>query len=615
MPPNPEALAVEFMLLDSVEYDNNVPAEQCARILCQNRTLLGSKMQSAGPNHLHKVPFRYDPKRGAYIAKLPDLYVTKNAKHVRSKLELRHVRDPGFRLLARCVDSLSHDAVRKDVAPVVSHAFRVVVEKAGAGNKGTPMLDDPVNVLPGIGPETLQKLMDVGATAAAKGHSVPFARISTVAHMLELLSWCRNTNFPLEAMRSTLNVPRPSWNEIIVKVEGAKLNDSYMRIWYCGQQCEKGLLFACNGGVIQASEPKGLLMRVDNDKYDYTVMEMYELMSMRELETYFKEHREIYDGIRGLWTEAMECWHRQGHPGWAIWRIPSEEFLSTWVIPNDERRFAPLPVLGGWDPTQGRPERRVVMQVQQRKPGMERASPVAVPVERDLVPQGPPAALRVDPKLEAAPVSPFLIAAGNPYPGEDQRPAAPQIPTREPAAAVGAVPPDSDMAAILSTLSNRLSDMRVEDVPPPGLSGLPPATFSHLPFPCLSSLPEHYFSGPTEPLPSRISDIVLRCLQQRDISETITAAIPAGNIHTGLGTTEITQEVLGNKISGIASAVLSQLRSAEFGSWITGDYDPLYSIPTGLFQSLGDSHMQGLQNHQLDNHNNHNHRGHGGDDY
>lgn len=56
---------------------------------------------------------------------------------------------------------------------------QVVVEKAGAGNKGTPMLDDPVNVLPGIGPETLQKLMDVGATAAAKGHSVPFGRIST----------------------------------------------------------------------------------------------------------------------------------------------------------------------------------------------------------------------------------------------------------------------------------------------------------------------------------------------------------------------------------------------------------------------------------------------------
>lgn len=55
----------------------------------------------------------------------------------------------------------------------------MVVEKAGAGNKVIPTLDDPVSVLPSIGPETLQKLMDIGATAAAKGHTVPFTRIAT----------------------------------------------------------------------------------------------------------------------------------------------------------------------------------------------------------------------------------------------------------------------------------------------------------------------------------------------------------------------------------------------------------------------------------------------------
>ncbi len=59
------------------------------------------------------------------------------------------------------------------------HVAQVVVEKAGSGNKHAPMLDDPVKVIPGIGPETLVKLKDFGAMAKAKGHNIPFLRIST----------------------------------------------------------------------------------------------------------------------------------------------------------------------------------------------------------------------------------------------------------------------------------------------------------------------------------------------------------------------------------------------------------------------------------------------------
>ncbi len=56
---------------------------------------------------------------------------------------------------------------------------QVVVEKAGVGNKKNPTLDDPVNVLPGIGSETLSKLMDMRATASKRGLLVPFERIAT----------------------------------------------------------------------------------------------------------------------------------------------------------------------------------------------------------------------------------------------------------------------------------------------------------------------------------------------------------------------------------------------------------------------------------------------------
>ncbi len=55
----------------------------------------------------------------------------------------------------------------------------MVVEKAGQGNKGNPTVDDPVNVLPGIGSETLAKLLDLRVVAASKGIAVPFERIAT----------------------------------------------------------------------------------------------------------------------------------------------------------------------------------------------------------------------------------------------------------------------------------------------------------------------------------------------------------------------------------------------------------------------------------------------------
>lgn len=58
---------------------------------------------------------------------------------------------------------------------------QVVVEKAGVGNKKNPTVDDPVNVLPGIGSETLSKLMDMRGTASRRGLQVPFDRIATGA--------------------------------------------------------------------------------------------------------------------------------------------------------------------------------------------------------------------------------------------------------------------------------------------------------------------------------------------------------------------------------------------------------------------------------------------------
>jgi hypothetical protein len=54
-----------------------------------------------------------------------------------------------------------------------------VVAKAGQGNKRDPILDDSVDVLPRIGPETVTKLKDLAAVATTQGHSIPFTDITT----------------------------------------------------------------------------------------------------------------------------------------------------------------------------------------------------------------------------------------------------------------------------------------------------------------------------------------------------------------------------------------------------------------------------------------------------
>jgi hypothetical protein len=95
-----------------------------------------------------------------------------------------------------------------------------------------------------------------GTLACSMG-SKGFHGCRAVRQMQELLNWCRMKGFPLDHLRKVLNMPRPAWNVITITVENARPNDCFLRVWYSGPACEKGLLFACNGGVVSGNEPKG----------------------------------------------------------------------------------------------------------------------------------------------------------------------------------------------------------------------------------------------------------------------------------------------------------------------------------------------------------------------
>lgn len=57
--------------------------------------------------------------------------------------------------------------------------MQVVVDKAGEGKAEKPLLDDPVHLLAGIGPETVNKLKDLAAQTKDKDIQLPFTKIET----------------------------------------------------------------------------------------------------------------------------------------------------------------------------------------------------------------------------------------------------------------------------------------------------------------------------------------------------------------------------------------------------------------------------------------------------
>eukprot|EP00884_Botryococcus_braunii_P004318 jgi/Botrbrau1/13888/Bobra.0056s0119.2 len=339
LPDNPGALAVEFALLDSVEYEDKRPIEECMRVSCQGRNLLGSKIQNPGHTELIKVPFRYDEQRERYIARFPELYVSRNTKHVRHKLGLPHRKEPHFRLMARCIDLQEHDAPHPDFPELISKPFRVVVEKAGMGNKGNPTLDDPVNVLPGIGSETHAKLLDIRTTAAKKNMPLPFESIVTVGDMQRLLGWCRQSS-QSESLRGLLNIPRPIWNDFGTVANNARDNDNKVRIWYTAD-LQRGLMLSCQGGIVQISTPLAIVTAVKDCESGTMVAEELP-SSLRDLQA--DERR--YHVVKELIKEAKACWEAAGHPNWVKWEVRTSELRNTWQVPADHCN-APVPMYPG----------------------------------------------------------------------------------------------------------------------------------------------------------------------------------------------------------------------------------------------------------------------------
>eukprot|EP00884_Botryococcus_braunii_P015221 jgi/Botrbrau1/2382/Bobra.0395s0014.1 len=338
-------LGVEFFLIDGQEYDPSVPVDKVARLEFQGKPLLASKTTAPqGVHSLVRAKLEWNRKLSMFIARLPDLYVTANTTAVRKKNGLSPVRDPSFRLVVRPIN-LETGVQISEIRMAVSRPFRVVVDKAGEGKAEKPLLDDPVHLLAGIGPETVNKLKDLAAQTKDKDIQLPFARIETVRQLRELVRWTRQggpgNQGRDQAVRNAINMRRGAWNEVQVAVLQAIENDINVRIWYTDLEMRAGLLFCACRGTTRVADPIGVFCR----ETQMDEGEQHDVLVIKRVAPATNLNPDQVGPFKRALDAARAAWQQADHGSWASWvGVSSAEFKHEWILPEGlATRTAPYP--------------------------------------------------------------------------------------------------------------------------------------------------------------------------------------------------------------------------------------------------------------------------------
>lgn len=90
-----------------------------------NEKCTSFKMVKQLPENCSFVKLQWEEELQKYVARFPNLYVTRNTQHVRLKLGLPSIREPHFRLMARCIDLQQYDRPHPHFQELISNPFRV----------------------------------------------------------------------------------------------------------------------------------------------------------------------------------------------------------------------------------------------------------------------------------------------------------------------------------------------------------------------------------------------------------------------------------------------------------------------------------------------------------
>lgn len=166
-----------------------------------------------------------------------------------------------------------------DVHYAVSEEFVVATRRVRPANKAdVPLVDDHVSKIEHIGRETVKKLADLHAAAAAAGDScmrvvaaaMPDPRlrsITTVGLFQELVRLAEQQGQLRQVLQGLLKLPPEKWDEAAAHAATAVVPDFRQRVWHAPSThacAGTGLLFSCRYGAVQLRDPVCLVHSNDD---------------------------------------------------------------------------------------------------------------------------------------------------------------------------------------------------------------------------------------------------------------------------------------------------------------------------------------------------------------
>lgn len=337
-------LTLEMFVLDGHQYEQRLndsvddhaeDIDQCALLLNNKASPLlvpgtGAASAPDGKVNLQLI-------QG--IATLPDLHISDSSEALLSG------RKPPFRLIVR-VAQASRQEIK--VRQAVSEGFVVATRRTRtAGKVEIPNVDDHVSKLEHMGKETVKKLQDIrgSALACSMDVHVPDNCIQKVGEFRKLALLAEADGHLRQKLQQILKLSKEKWDEARDHAMRAVVADNRMRIWYADRESmEVGLLFTCRLGTVDLERPVGLLHKKAQDGAQ-TTMEATLMAQQTPAQR---------DQVRMLQPQAAASWWQQGHPGWAIYPVDSEQFMSNGALetlPMPHADPTPLPPSPRLNPT------------------------------------------------------------------------------------------------------------------------------------------------------------------------------------------------------------------------------------------------------------------------
>lgn len=267
------------------------------------------------------------------MAALPDLHVSDSSEAMLSG------RKPPFRLLVRAAH---RDGRKVNIRHAVSEGFVVATRRTRtAGKVEIPNVDDHVSKLEHMGKETVKKLQDIKGAAIQAGVdiNIPENCINKVGEFRKLSLMAEADGHLRQKLQQVLKLSKEKWDDARDHAMRAVVADNRMRIWYADKaNMEVGLLFTCRLGNVDLDRPVGLLQKKSQEGTQTTM----EATLMAQQTPAQREQ------VRQLQPQAVASWWQPGHPGWAIYPVDSEQFMSTGAldnvsVPSDSTLVAPPP--------------------------------------------------------------------------------------------------------------------------------------------------------------------------------------------------------------------------------------------------------------------------------